>query len=83
MLRLFSLNKYLSPTQFNPLPGSSILALTTGVGPLTTRSQYPAASRTGTARTAAIVTIDPENGEMTFMTRRVNDGLSGDVKVSY
>ncbi len=31
------------------LPVSSILALTTGVGPLTTRSQYPAASRTGTA----------------------------------
>jgi hypothetical protein len=63
------------------LPGSSILALTTGVGPLTTSSQYPAASKMGTARTAAKVTMFPEKGEITFITRRVNDGSkSGDEK---
>jgi hypothetical protein len=65
----------------NRLPGSSILALTTGVGPLTTSSQYPAASKMGTARTAAKVTMFPEKGEITFITRRVNDGSkSGDEK---
>ncbi len=34
---------------------SSILALTTGVGPLTTKSQYTAASINGTATMANIV----------------------------
>jgi hypothetical protein len=48
---------------------------------LTTSSQYPAASKMGTARTAAKVTMFPEKGEITFITRRVNEGSkSGDEK---